>query len=369
MPSNIRPNILRMKPYPPGKPIEEVQRELGLTTIDKLASNENPLGPSPLAVQAMIEAASGTHIYPDARSWNLRQALAEKHGVSPESIMLGNGSDEVIAVLGNMFLEPGTEMVMGDPSFLRYDAAAEVAAAELVKVPLTTEWIHDLPQMAKACTDTTRLVFIANPGNPTGTIVRQAEFDAFLSALPATATVVLDEAYAEYVDDPDYPDAISLVKSGKPVIALRTFSKAFGLAGVRIGYGVADPTIVEAYDAARMPFDVNLLAQAAACAALKDHDHLRKTVEANAQGRARFVSEMSDLGLKTVPSQANFVCVKVGNEDLPYYQALLRRGVIVRPGTVLGMPGYLRVSIGTDEQMERFYSAFKAVLEESKVSA
>jgi len=363
MPFAIRPNILRMQPYPPGKPIEEVQRELGLTDVVKLASNENPLGPSPLAVQAMVKAARDTNFYPDARGWALKQKLATRFGVSVETVMLGNGSDEIIGVLGSIFLEPGTELLMGDPSFLRYDAAADVNAAKLVKVPLTADWRHDLPAMVRAVTDQTRLVFIANPNNPTGTIVTKKELDSFLGDLPDHVVTVLDEAYAEFVSDSGYPDGIEYVKEGKSVIALRTFSKAYGLAGARVGYGFALSAIVQAYNSARPPFDVNSLAQSGAIAALDDDEHLGATLANNAIGLEQVIREMTVLGFETIASHTNFVCVRLLQDELPVCDALLRQGVIVRPGTPLGMPGFLRVSIGTKSELDRFVTALaQAVL-------
>ena len=355
----IRPNILRMRPYPPGKPIEDVQRELGLTDVVKLASNENPIGPSRKAIEALMASASDVSVYPDARSLRLRTKLAERHGISIDQVMVGNGSDEIIAVLGQMFLEPGTELVMGHPSFLRYDAAAHVSDSKLVKVPLTADWKHDLPAMARAVNEKTRLVFIANPNNPTGTIVDGDELAQFLDGLADHVLVVLDEAYFEYAQGTDYPNCVELLQRGRRIVVMRTFSKAFGLAGLRIGYAFADPAVVQAYDSARAPFDVNLPAQFAAMAALDDYDHLERTLQVNREGMDYLLSEMTGMGLATIPSRANFVCIRVDRDDNAVFSDLLRQGVIVRPGSVLGLPGYIRVSIGTMPQNQQFVEALK----------
>lgn len=357
----IRPNILRMQPYPPGKPIEEVQRELGLTDVVKLASNENPVGASRMAIEAMKAAAEEVHLYPDARGYSLKQKLAEIHDLSPDHIMLGCGSDEIIGVLGNLFLEPGTELLMPDPSFMRYDAAANLNAAKLVKVPLDSNFNFDVQAILSAVTGSTRLIFLANPNNPTGTLLRKDQFESLLSKLPGNVVVVLDEAYHEYVDRPEYPDSLSYIRAGAPVVSLRTFSKAYGLAGIRVGYGFADPEIVKSFNAARSPFDINSLALAGAEAALSDFDHLARTLQVNREGMTQIVEAAHEMGLKTVPSQANFVCIKVGDSK-EVTEKLLHLGVIVRPGVQLGMPEHIRVSIGTKAQNDRFISALKQSL-------
>ena len=352
-----------MKPYPPGKPIEEVQRELGLTSVVKLASNENPLGPSPLAIEAIKAAANSVNIYPDASAWKLKQQLATKFGVSLDQVMIGAGSDEIIGVLGSIFLEEGSELLMGDPSFMRYDSAAHLNNAKLVKVPLNSEWRYDLTAIRASVSGDTRLVFIANPNNPTGTTVTKTELESFLDSLPSHVTVVLDEAYYEFAAfDPEIPDGIELVKAGRPVISLRTFSKAYGLAGLRVGYGFADASIVKAFDAARPPFDVNSLAQAGASAALEDQAHLRRGVEQNARVKSELVEKMRSLGFETIPSHANFVCVNVRQPSMPVFEALMRKGVIVRPGEALGMPNFLRVSVGTELETKKFIDAFESVM-------
>jgi len=360
----VRPNVLRMQPYSPGKPIEEVKRELGLTEVIKLASNENPLGPSPKAVEAVRCAAEQMHIYPDASGFEVKQKLARFFGVTPQNVLLGNGSDELIHLLGLVFLgEFGDEMIVGDPSFVRYDAAAFLADAKLVKVQLDNQWRHDLTAMAKAITDKTKLVFVANPNNPTGTIVRKKDVDAFLADLPIGVMVVLDEAYIEFTKGvADMPSSIDYILDGKPVIGLRTMSKAYGLAGIRLGYGFAAPEVTDAIDRAREPFDVNCLAQAAAVAALDDKDHLDRTVEVNNSGIRSVTEAMRRMGLDAVESYANFVCVDVKRPAEPVFDALLKKGIIVRSGVPLGMPTHLRVSIGTPDEVGKFIKAIEEIL-------
>ena len=364
MPYRVRPNVLRMTPYSPGKPVEEVQRELGLTDVVKLASNENPLGPSPKAVEAVLRAAGEMHVYPDASGHAVRQALAAHCKIGAEHIVLGNGSDEILNVLGQVFLDgPGDTAVMGWPSFLRYPATAHLADSQCVMVPLDKEMRHDIDAMIAALTPETRLVFVANPNNPTGTLVHKDKIEKLMRALPPGAVLVLDEAYYEFACDvPGYPDSLAWVREGRPVVVVRTFSKSYGLAGIRVGYAFAPTEIVEAFNRVREPFDVNSLAQAAAIAALSDEEHLRKTIEVNRAGLAQIESRMKSLGFKTVESHANFVCIDVRREAKDVADALLREGVIVRSGHVFGMPQHLRVTIGTPSQVERFLSAFEKVI-------
>lgn len=360
--STVRAAVKAMAPYVPGKPIDEVKRELGLSHVVKLASNENPLGPSPKAVKAVQAAAQSMHLYPDASGHELKTAIADRFSVSKENVLLGNGSDELIHLIGLVFLAPGDNMVVGDPTFVRYQAAAELAEIELRKVSLDSEWRHDLTAMAAACDARTKLVFVADPHNPTGTTVGKAAIEQMLEALPPTTTLVLDEAYFEYGELGDAPDGRALVLDGRRVIALRTFSKAYGLAGIRVGYGFASADIVDAIDRAREPFNVNSLAQVAAIAALDDAEHLDRSRAINAEGIRRIAAEVGKAGYSTVPSNANFVCIKLGRDAGPVFQALLRKGVIVRSGDPLGMPGYIRVSIGTEDEVSEFLEAFSTVM-------
>jgi histidinol-phosphate aminotransferase len=353
-----------MRPYSPGKPVEEVQRELGLTDVVKLASNENPLGPSPLAVRAVTEAAKGMHVYPDASGHLVREAIGAHFGIEPELVVLGNGSDEILNVLGQVFLDgPEHRAVMGWPSFLRYPATAELADSQCVKVPLDASWRHDIGAMIAAVSAETRLVFVANPNNPTGTLVVADELLRLMDALPSGAVLVLDEAYYEFArDEPGYPDSVAWVREGRPVVVVRTFSKSYGLAGIRVGYAFAPAEIVDAYNRVREPFDVNSLAQAAAIAALQDSDHLRRTLEVNRAGMERTVARVRELGFATVESHANFVCIEV-EDSKSVADALMRQGVIVRSGHVFDMPRHIRVTIGNPGEVARFLAAFERVVE------
>lgn len=358
---------MRMHPYVPGKPAEEVRRELGLDRVVKLASNENPYGPSPKALAAIARAAEGLHVYPDGASYALRNALSEFHRVPMERIAVGNGSDELLHLLGLALLEPGDEVIMGDPGFSRYDASAHLAPCTLVKVPLDAAYRHDLCAMAASVTGRTKLIFIANPNNPTGTIVRRDEFERFLDAIPETAVVVLDEAYYEFAEGVEgYPDSRDYLDRPN-VVGMRTFSKTYGLAGIRIGYGFFPPAIADALDRAREPFDVNSLAQAAAIAALEDTDHIARTVAGNRAGLARLAEIARSVGARPIESHANFLLMDLGRPAHPVFEALLREGVIVRSGEPLGVPSCLRVSVGTPEEIELFGVALERVLEPALV--
>ena len=353
----ISPDIAGITPYSPGKPIEELERELGITGSIKLASNENPRGPSPKALAVLNEAAKTLHRYPDGGGHYLRRALADRWKVSPDQIVLGNGSDEIITLLTKAFLEPGDEAVMADPSFIVYKIDVAAAHAKPVQVPLY-EFRHDLPAMARAVTQKTRLVFVCNPNNPTGTYVTAAEVAAFMQAIPPDVIVVFDEAYYEYMTAADYPDTLSMLKGGRNVVLLRTFSKIYGLAGLRIGYGLTTPEIVQHLNRIRPPFNTNSLAQKAALAALSDEEHVRESRRLNTEGMGILAERLQALGLHVVPSQANFLYFDVKQDGAALFEALLRRGVIVRHlgGT------FLRVTIGLPQENERFIAALRAVL-------
>lgn len=361
LPPEIPSYVQRLRPYVPGKPIEEVEREHGLSNIIKLASNENPLGPSPRAMAAIREAAASVALYPDASCFALTNALARHLGVSADTVVVGNGSDEIIHYLGLAFLRPGDEVLTGDPSFVRYEAAAVLNQAEYVPVPLR-EHRFDLEAMAERLGPRTRMVYIANPNNPTGTVVSRDEAERFLDRCPEQTLVVMDEAYYEYVDDPDYPPCLQYIEEGRNVVVLRTFSKIYALAGLRVGYGVARREIVHALHQVREPFNVNSLAQVAALASLEDPDQVPRSRRANAEGRDFLYAAFRRLGLPYVETQANFVLVDVGTSSLPIYEALLRRGVIVRAGEKLGLPTFLRVTIGAMPDNERFIAELEALV-------
>jgi histidinol-phosphate aminotransferase len=311
------------------------------------------------------------HQYPDGASFELKQAISRKFDLPMNQIMVGNGSDELIHLLGLLFLgEPQHQLMMGDPGFSRYDASAHLAASQLVKIPLDDKYVHDLEAMADAIDENTRIVYIANPNNPTGTVVRRDAVDRFLDRVPASVVIVLDEAYFEYAAHlPEFPNSLDYIRAGREnVVGLRTFSKAQGLAGIRVGYGFASPRIVDAIDRAREPFDVNRLAHAAAVAALEDDAHVQKTVEHNRRGLELLAGAFTEVGAEPCESFANFIYADFHRPTRPIYQALLQRGVITRPGDLLGNPTCLRVSIGTQEEMDIFVEELRNVMDEMAVA-
>lgn len=356
----IPPHIASIRPYIPGKPIEEVERELGLEAI-KLASNENPLGPSPKAVEAMMRALSESHRYPDAAGYYLRQRLADRQQVPLEQITLGAGSTELIQLLARLLAGVGDEGLTSEYSFVMFAQSIQVAGATLVEVPMK-DWRFDLEALAARLSARTRLVYIANPNNPTGTLVTATEVDRLLARLPQTAVLVLDEAYCDYVAHPDYSRSLDYVRRQANVIALRTFSKVHGLAGLRIGYALGPVELIAGIDKLRSPFNVSRLAQVAALAALDDVEHVRRSVEMNRRGLEVFACELPRLGLRYVPSYGNFVFVETGNDAQQDYKALLKQGVIVRPLGFMGLPRAMRVTVGTEEENRRFLEALKKVL-------
>lgn len=363
-----RPQIMAIKPYVPGKPIEEVERELGISDVIKLASNENPLGPSPLAVEAMKNVLDKVNQYPDGNCFYLKQALAGFWSVTPAHLVVGNGSDEIIKLIAEAFLEEGDEAIMGHPSFSEYDFAVKIMGGRSVFVPLKND-THDLEAMAQAITERTKLVFVCNPNNPTGTIVKKADVDRLLSVLPDHVIAIMDEAYYEYVADSDYPDSLEYVRANKNVIVLRTFSKIYGLAGLRIGYGVARPELVNLIMRVREPFNVNLPAQAAAIAALKDSEHVERSRRANDEGKNYLYQEFERMGLAYTPTETNFIWLVIRADCQKVFSKLLRRGVIVRTGDIFGAPDVIRVTIGTMEQNRRFIANLEEVLKEEGILA
>lgn len=360
-----RQQILQIKPYVPGKPVEEVERELGITGAIKMASNENPLGPSPLAVEAMQRTLAKVSYYPDGNCYYLKEALARHWDLPAESFIVGNGSDEILSFITAAFLSEGEEAVMAHPSFSEYDFAVKIMGGVSVPVPLK-DYTHDLPAMAAAVNRETKLVFVCNPNNPTGTMVGRNEVAAMLKELPAHVIAVLDEAYFEYVTDPSYSDSLDFVREGHNVIVLRTFSKIYGLAGLRVGYGMARPELIASLLRVKEPFNVNMLAQAAALAALDDKEHVEKSRRVNEEGKQYLEKEFNRLGLFFAPTQANFIWVRVGVDCKQLFAKLLRRGVIVRTGDIFGSPDVIRVTIGTPEQNSRLIRELSAVLAEEK---
>jgi len=356
-----RPCVRQLTPYTPGKPIEEVQREFGLTDVVKLASNENPLGPSPRAVEAIRNAATGVALYPDNDCYHLRRALAAKLGFPPGQILLGHGSDELIHNIGLAFVSPGDEVMMCTGPFSQYEFTAKLMDATPVFVPMV-EFRYDTREMARRLTPKTKVIFIGNPNNPTGTIVTRSELAELLKAIPDTTVLVMDEAYYEYVDSPDYPDSLGLLREGRRVIVLRTFSKTYALAGLRIGYGATTPELADALERVREPFNVSSVAQAAALASLEDGDQVQRTVRLNVDSKQYLHREFERLGLRYTRSYANFVWVDLGRDCRPVFTELLKRGVIVRTGDIFGAPTHIRVTTGTPEQNQRFVDALEGVL-------
>jgi len=358
--SLVNPTVLSQPVYEPGKPIEEVARELGLDPagIIKLASNENPNGPSPKAVAAAMAALKQGELYPDGGCFALRQKLAARHGLDPAQFVVGNGSNEILELLGHVFLRPGDEVVMGNPAFVVYKLVTLLFGGRPVEVPLK-QWAHDLPAMAAAITPRTKLVFVASPNNPTGATNRAEDLLAFARALPEHVVFAFDEAYAEYLDQP--PDLRPLIAEGRKVIGLRTFSKIFGLASLRVGYGYASPALAALLNRVRQPFNVNAIGQAAAIAVLDDAAFATRNAADNRAGLAQLGAGLRALGLETVPSQANFLLVRVGDGGR-VFAALQQRGVIVRPVKPYGLPEWIRVTVGTPGQNERFLRELAAVL-------
>jgi histidinol-phosphate aminotransferase len=357
-----REAIMAIRPYVPGKPVEEVKRELGLTDIIKLASNENPVGPSKRVIQAMQEACEKINYYPDAGGYELKQALAAFCGVEPENIILGNGSDENIKMVAEAFLNPGEEVVLGSPSFPTYDYAGKLMGGKMVQVPLK-DFTYDLDAILARITANTKIVIICNPNNPTGTMVTKDELAVFLERVPEHVLVILDEAYAEYVERDDYPDGIEYFKQGKKVVVLRTFSKIYGLAGIRVGYGIADRELIGYIERVREPFNVNAVAQAAAVVALKDQEHVNFCREENTKGLAYILGELAKMGLSWVDSHTNFLLVNVKTDSKRLFDDLLKLGIIIRPGFIWGLDEYIRVTIGTPAENRKFIEALAKALE------
>src|SRR5689334_4034180 len=319
---HVHPDIATLTPYVPGKPIEELQRELGLSQVIKLASNENPLGPSPKAMAVINEGVATLHWYPDGGAFRLRQALADRWKVTTDQIILGNGSDEILGLLARTFLSPGDEAVMADQTFVIYKMEVMAAHGTPVVVPLV-QWRHDLNAMADAITGRTRLLFLCNPNNPTGTMVTADAVDRLLLRVPDHVVVVFDEAYFEYVRSSEFPDALAYVKHGRNAIVLRTFSKIYGLAGLRIGYGVTTSEIANFLNRVRPPFNSNSLAQRAALAALEDDEHVARSRSVNQVGMDQVVNGLAALGLTPIPSETNFVYFDVGRDGRQVFDALL----------------------------------------------
>ena len=354
--------LKKIEPYQPGKPIEEVARQLNLKgEIIKLASNENPLGTSPRALQAIAGAAEEAYLYPDDNCFYFRKKLATKLGVDSENIFVGNGSVEILPLATLAYLDPGLSAVCSQSAFIWFKIAARIAAGELIEVPMKN-YTHDLKAMLKAIKKNTRLVYIANPNNPTGTIVTKAEVEEFFREVPDHILVIMDEAYYEYIDDPRYPDSFKLFKERKNILILRTFSKIYGLAGVRLGYGIADKEIMANLAKLRISFNVNRLSQIAGTAALDDDQHVRRGRDVNEAGKEYLYAAYKKLGLFYLPTYANFIFVDFARDSRTVFEALQRKGIITRTIKEYGFRHALRITIGTDKQNQKLIGALKDVL-------
>lgn len=359
----IRGCIEKIPPYVPGKPIEEVERELGISGVVKMASNENPLGPSNEVRQAVIQALERVALYPDSNNFYFRQALADDLKVSPDHLLIGNGLDDVNRILGETFLKPRDEVIIPQPTFSQYEIVTLLLGATPVLVKGRTGLEHDLPAMREAITTRTKLIYLCNPNNPTGTIIKRNEMVEFLKSLPRNLLVVIDEAYADFNDDPEFPPGITLLKEGlNNLLIYHTFSKIHGMAGLRLGYAVAAPELISQMRRVKDPFNVNSLAQAAGLAALNAKKHVLLSRELVFTGRRQFYEELKNLGLSYLPTQSNFILIDCGQDSQSIYQYLLQNGVIVRCTHSFGLPNYLRVTFGTAEQNERFFRIFRAGL-------
>jgi len=352
--------IRTLIPYEPGKPIEEVEREYGIANSIKLASNENPLGPSPKAMAAIRAKLDDLNLYPDGDCFYLKSGLAKKLGVAPEQLIFGNGSNEIIELAVRTFMRPGDHAVMARQAFVVYQLIVQAVGGKSVQVPLR-EYTHDLAAIGAAVTAETKIVFLANPNNPTGTIYRRAEWEAFLAKLPQDVLLIVDEAYFEYVQDDGYPDSLKYQSDTRPMLTLRTFSKLYGLAGLRVGYGVGPREIISMMQRVRQPFNVNAPAQWAALAALDDGDHVLRSLAVNCEGLEYLGGEFKKLGLEFVPSHGNFVLVRVGKGQEVFKQ-LLSQGVIVRPMGGYQFPEHVRVTVGTMAENRKFIGALQKVI-------
>lgn len=362
------PGVKTLKPYEPGKPITELQREFGVRDVIKLASNENPLGPSPKALAAVRAALPSLAIYPDGQAYELRCALAARHRVDPACVTFGSGSDENLVLVARAFLQPGTNAVFSRYSFAVYPiitqasgAASHVAEANPANHP-AAPYGHNLDNLLRAINAETRVVFIANPNNPTGTWLDRQALRRFLEQVPARTMVVVDEAYTQYVEEPGYPDCSRWLGDFPNLIVTRTFSKIYGLAGLRCGYSLAHARVADLLNRLRQPFNASNLAQAGALAALSDDEHVRRSVELNRAGREQLQTGLRSLGLRWIPSVANFLTVDFGKPARPVYEALLQSGIIVRPVVNYGLPNHLRITIGLPEQNERLLLALERLL-------
>ncbi len=356
-----RKGILDLKPYIPGKPIEEVKRELGLKEVVKLASNETSIGPSPLAVEAIKKEIKNIHLYPEGSSRQLREKLAHKLKLDKEMLIIGNGADNIIDLIGMAFINEGDEVISGEVTFPAYETVTKIMGGKLISVKLEN-YRFDLEEIVQRINERTKIIFICNPNNPTGTIVNKEAVDKFIRQVPKDVIIVFDEAYYDYVEDKNYPNSLSYVLAGKSVIVLHTFSKIAGLAGVRIGYGIAKPELISCLRRVVNPFTTNRLAQVAALASLDDEEYYRKVLKTNQKGKRYLYRELKKLGFFYIPTETNFIFLDLKEDSEIVFEKLLKKGVIVRPGKIYGCPNFIRVTIGTTYENKRFIRAIREVM-------
>ncbi|MFB5195849.1 histidinol-phosphate transaminase [Neobacillus sp. KR4-4] len=349
-------------PYTPGKPLWEVQRELGLTRVIKLASNENPIGPSPIALEIISNSLCEFNRYPDAHAVELKTAIASKLSLTAEQLIVTNGADELITLISETYLEPDDEIIVPSPSFSEYDFGAHLMGAKVVPVPLDHEYQFNLDMILSAVTDRTKLVYICSPNNPTGTYFPKNMLEQLLQSLPNHILVVFDSAYSHYATNKDYTDGLEYVRSGYPIIVLQTFSKIYGLAGLRVGFGAAPESIIQSIVHVKEPFNVNSIAQVAATAAIRDQEHLEESIKVNTEGREQLYKAFTELELRFTESMSNFILVYLGKNAKEIYQQLLAHGVIVRYGDTWGLPEHIRISIGTTEENHILIEEISSIL-------
>lgn len=353
----------QIEPYQPGKPIWEVQKELGIDRVVKLASNENPLGPSLKVIEAVSNSLKGINRYPDANSVKLKEALALHLKVKKQQIILTNGADELITLISETFLEEGNEVIVPSPSFSEYNFGAHLMGAKVVPVPLGNNFYYDINSIISAVTENTKIIYICSPNNPTGTYMTKGQLQQLLDSLPERVLVVFDGAYSHYAEADDYTNGVEFVALGYPILTLQTFSEIYALAGIRAGYGVASEEIIQSIVKVKEPFNVNMLAQAGAVAALADDEHVKKSQEVNKHGRELLYRGLSNLGLTYVESMSNFVLVKIGKNAEDIYKSLMKKGVIVRYGDTWNLPEYVRISVGTHEENAFLIGVLSSILQ------
>ena len=359
--SLLRKGILELKPYIPGKPIEEVKRELGLKEVIKLASNETSVGPSPLAIKAIKEEIENINLYPEGSSRLLREKIAYKLNLNKEMIIVGNGADNIIGLVGMAFINEGDEVITGEITFPAYETITKIMGGKLIPIKLK-KYTYDLEGITQRINERTKIIFICNPNNPTGTIVDKEAVDRFVRQIPENIIIVFDEAYYDYVEDKNYPDGLSYVLGGKNVIVLHTFSKIAGIAGLRIGYALAKPELISYLRRVVNPFTTNRLAQVAALASLEDKEHYKKVLKTNQEGKKYLYKKLKELGLPNVPTETNFIFVDLKEDTGVIFEKLLKKGVIIRPGKTWGCPNFIRLTIGTPYENKKFINALKEIM-------